>query len=418
MGTSHFRCNSAAEVRSVILEEKPDGVVVELDPERVVRLTKEHALSSENQLFGADLLSAIDTARELDIPLFIGDEYTQETRQRFVQTILSVETYSPAKLLKSFRSGSQSKVNLLRAFVADPMKLAPLAISVVAPSIFLAVAMLLRHDAPPSSSYSNAVGSSVEIFLSLILSIIATSKVYNTFIADRDVVLASKAMNAAKVVTSLKTKETIRKTWTFNAEDGSTVGYAKNAPTGQDEATSSNTNIMMPLFTLKRPLENNAVRNLNLFEPRWLAMIDGLTKEEGEEYPQFGCVSCTNKFYSVVKKDGKEGRYADLIFQRTGRLATLVNVIEGSRPSGARKVSARIEGGQPFTVKEDAVIVSNEGYLIVTPKATTGSALLQTSNKDTNTPRKKNDNIKIVVVAGLLHVNGIVDTLASASQVV
>ena len=88
VGTSHFRCDSADEVERIIREIGPDGVVVELDPERVIRLTKEGSkYPDEEQLFGADFFSAIDTAKDMDVPLFIGDEYSKETRARFVQTV-------------------------------------------------------------------------------------------------------------------------------------------------------------------------------------------------------------------------------------------------------------------------------------------------------------------------------------------
>ena len=91
VGTSHFRCNSADEVERIIREIGPDGVVVELDPERVIRLTKEGSKHpDEEQLFGADFLSAIDTAKDMDVPLFIGDEYSKETRARFAQTVQTV----------------------------------------------------------------------------------------------------------------------------------------------------------------------------------------------------------------------------------------------------------------------------------------------------------------------------------------
>ena len=73
IGTSHFRCHSAKEVDALIKSAQPDGVVLELDPERVLRLTKQYAGFDENGsnnnrghqqspetelLYGADFVAA------------------------------------------------------------------------------------------------------------------------------------------------------------------------------------------------------------------------------------------------------------------------------------------------------------------------------------------------------------------------
>ena len=78
IGTSHFRCNSAQEVTSLIEQVQPDGVVLELDPERVLRLTKQsHGFDEygenrgqqnpEEILYGADFLAAVNACQILDI---------------------------------------------------------------------------------------------------------------------------------------------------------------------------------------------------------------------------------------------------------------------------------------------------------------------------------------------------------------
>jgi hypothetical protein len=94
IGTSHFICNSAQEVTQLIEQVQPDGVVLELDPERVIRLSKRFVgfdafgnsigdgKAPEDMLYGADFFAAINTCQLLDIPMFLGDEYVQETTQR------------------------------------------------------------------------------------------------------------------------------------------------------------------------------------------------------------------------------------------------------------------------------------------------------------------------------------------------
>jgi hypothetical protein len=389
IGTSHFRCKSAMEVTSLIEQVKPDGVVVELDPERVISLTKEG--STAEPLFGADFLAAIDTSRRMDIPLFVGDEYTKETKARLVSTALSPKTYGPGRLMTSFspRSSSNS-VDLIGTFVSDPLKLAPLAATIALPVfLFFATIQDYRFDDGTADALT---------FLSIVLSFLATCKVFNILIADRDEILAASAINAASVISSLKKRETIRKRWTFIV-DNDTDSETNENDSDKEQAT--------PLFTLKTPLERGKIRTLNLFEPRWLNMIDSLGKPPSKS--QFGCVTCTNKFYSAVTINGAEGRYADVIFNRKGTMATLTELTEESRPSGDRKVRASIEGGESFVVNERDLSVASKGYLVASNIVGGGDTY---NPVESDGGFNKNEEIKIVVVVGLLHANGVIDRLS------
>ena len=122
-----------------------------------------------------------------------------------------------------------------------------------------------------------------------------------------------------------------------------------------------------------------------------------------------GCVTCTNKFYSAINvaeaaKNNDpssfiEGRYADVIFRRRGRFGELTSVTEGSRPSGARKIGAKIHGKESFDLSS---------YL-------TASGL-QPFNEDNSQIDIEAEavpgEINIVVVVGLLHANGILEYLS------
>ena len=405
IGTSHFRCQSAQEVSKLIQDVKPDGVVVELDPERAIRLTLQDTIDEEEQWFGADFLAAIQTAQELDIPLFIGDEYAQETKSRLIQTMFSPNTYDPKFLLKLlFRPPSPNNVDIFRTFLDDPLKVAPLAVLIVPP--FFCFIWTLQ------SFQVTDIGEDFSLILSVLGSFLATSKVFNTLIADRDPILAANAIRAARVVQSLKEKKTIRKRWTFPVNN--TITTAENGEGNE-----------LPLFTLKRPLEPSKKRNLNLFEPRWLKMIDRLpyyansniTTDNSTALPissgRFGCVTCTNKFYSAIDIDGVEGRYADVIFNRKGRIAELINLQEGQRPSGARKVLVEIEGKESFQVDEGKFISANQdGYLVMASSngECQDSDMRVKSSEETSTDSKK---ITILVVVGLLHANGVIDYLSN-----
>ena len=417
VGTSHFRCNSADEVERIIREIGPDGVVVELDPERVIRLTKEGSKHpDEEQLFGADFLSAIDTAKDMDVPLFIGDEYSKETRARFAQTAFDIQSYSPRSLFLAFMSsflpmqcpgGRGSYVNVPAAFIADPKKATPL-ITAATPAFILFLLTIQTYQIED-------VGNDLATATSLLISFLATCKVFNNFISDRDEILANNAMRSAEVISSLKSKETIRARWTFtvNGNDARAVGAGFD-----DKRDDSGTQISrkIPLCTLKTPLEKGRIRNLNLFEPRWLKMIDDVTSHETNNGKQsFGCVTCTNKFYSAIQIDGKEGRYADVVFQRKGMMANMIKLVEGTRPvSGDRKVSVQIEGVESFLVNEDELSISREGYLIVS-NVHGDIASSEVECVDYKENLNCDEGIDIVVVVGLLHANGVIDRLVASA---
>jgi len=479
VGTSHFRCESYKEVSDLIRRVNPDGVVIELDPERLLRLTLDDASVRSTttmdtrvdgmeligkRWFGGDFLSAIETSKELDIPIFLGDEYPMETKQRFIDTMLDVDSYNPRKLLEAARSMFRARldrttnanseillVDLVGTFLEDPRKLLPLAATLSLP--FLTVVSAILFDAtaatatevPPNDGLMlDYLFEVLATFLSLLISFFASCKVFNNLIADRDVVVASNIQRAATTVALLKSNQLIRKRWTFSVS-GNGDGC------GAEQILSGNQSVSVPegipLFTLKNPLEKNAIRNLNLFEPRWLKMIDRLllsnplqqqhlnegalstdtnpTASYSTEERIIGCVTCTNKFYSAINVAEKsqtsepasfvEGRYADVIFHRRGRFGELNSVTEGSRPSGARKVGAKIVGKDSFDLSSsidsdgnDRISVTPEGYL------TASNLIPMDEDENSITIETKNipDEINIVVVVGLLHANGILENLS------
>lgn len=465
IGTSHFRCNSYKEVSALIREKQPDGVVIELDPERLLRLTLDDATvrttsttdtsanmedSIKNRWFGGDFLSAIETSKELDIPIFLGDEYPIETRRRFTNTLFDLDSYSAENLLMAMKSFFRPRlirsdnvcaellsVDVFGTFLEDPRKLLPLAATLSLPVLAVVFTIFLDATGAKASSHYEALAT----LLSLVTSYVALCKVYNNLIADRDIVLASNVQRAATTVAMLKSNQLIRKRWTFTVNDSDHEDTPKEVPDKAGNIDICSTSI--PLFTLKNPLEQNAVRNLNLFEPRWLKMIDRLLLlETQQEEPKagnvdaaapssassnsqqrlIGCVTCANKFYSAInvakasenKSSFQEGRYADVIFRRRGRFGELTGITEGSRPSGARKVGAKILGKEAFELPSlndengnDGISVVREGYL-------TASGLRPIDeDKEINKSNVENtpDEINIVVVVGLLHANGVLDCL-------
>lgn len=414
IGTSHFRCNSAREVTALIEQVQPDGVVLELDPERVLRLTKQYAgfdengsikeeQSPEELLYGADFLAAVNACQQFDIPMFLGDEYAQETKSRLAEQFLNWKAYSPAPLLQSIIGsivGDEDKhkvrLNFFQTFMKDPQKLAPIMVT-SSPAILFA-SVLAFFDNGAMAYDGSSISNALETVVSIILSFLASSLLFNTVIAERDGILATSTMHASNVLHSLKANKSIRKRWEFTVKKDHT--QKANITAGS-----------LPLFTLKRPLIRDATRNLNLFEPRWLKMIDEVTKDKDVmDDKLFGCVKCTNKLYSAVAVNGKEGRYADIIFESEGTFAKISEVKEGKRPvSGDRKINVSIQGGDSFVVDESHLSVSNDGYMvanIVKPIDANGVGNVQQSEEESA------ESVRIVVVVGLLHGNGVVDLLS------
>ena len=419
LGTSHFRCNSAKEVTSLIEEVEPDGIVLELDPERVIRLTKQYAgfdengnsrvdQSSEDEelIYGADFVAAVNAAQKLDIPLFLGDEYAQETKNRLIQQFLNWEAYSPVPILKSFLSSIQGdddmrrvRMNIVQTFATDPQKLTPIAVS-ISPPFLLASALAFFDNGAMAYDGSSAFSSTLETVASIFISLFAVSFLFNTVIAERDEILAANTMQASNVLRSLKDNVSIRKRWSFTVKK-------KNE---EERYGSLNNAKPIPLFTLKTPLIKGAIRNLNLFEPRWLKMIDEVTHDKSSLDEQvFGCVRCTNKFYSAVSINGEEGRYADIIFEKIGTFAKIKQLKEGQRPSGDRKVNVSIQGGDTFIVDESNLSMCSDGYMVapkVKPIDDSNVNLVLSSKEESR------ESVRMVVVVGLLHGNGVVDLLS------
>lgn len=443
IGTSHFRCNSAKQVTSLIEQVQPDGVVLELDPERVLRLTKQHSSAkfpnngdgsnSQELLYGADFVAAIDACQRLDIPLFLGDEYAQETKERVVQQLFRAAAYSPTPLLRSLvpktTSDNTRRINVWETFANDPQKLIPLIVA-SSPPFLLSFALAIIGNGQPT--YNDMIGGMFEdkllaigeTALAIFLSFLVSCLLFNTVIAERDEILADSTMRASNIVRSLKENKSIRKRWTFTvdaSQDMASVGEmpkSKNADIVECSDNLENEKCDIPLFTLKNALKPGMMRNLNLFEPRWLKMIDRVTnclsyvEWDTNNPPQFGCVHCTNKFYSAISIDGSEARYADIIFERVGALATMVALEEGKRPvSGDRKVNVAIVGSDYFVVDESKLSITDDGYMVargISPITTVENI----ENTKVSVSNGQNEKLKMVVVVGLLHGNGIVNLLS------
>jgi hypothetical protein len=89
-------------------------------------------------------------------------------------------------------------------------------------------------------------------------------------------------------------------------------------------------------------------------------------------------------------------------------MAEIIDLVEGQRPSGDRKIGVRIEGRNTFFVDEKKLAISKEGYLVAS-----GVGKEITESMINNAPIDNQEDLNIVVVVGLLHANGVIQRLAN-----
>ena len=199
---------------------------------------------------------------------------------------------------------------------------------------------------------------------------------------DRDDVLADAAARASAMSAGLRRGDLVRVAHGFDADADVTRRRASAAAANaaersfgrgvrNDDASST----AWPCFTLRRPLAAGEVRRLNLFEPRWLAMMDRLAEANGGDLvgAELACSLGVNRRYvrrdwdywadagggraaaATDRSDPPDPRFAaagrprsaDIVVEPSLRRARVVRFAEGRREvTGARKLEVWIEGAE------------------------------------------------------------------------
>jgi hypothetical protein len=110
----------------------------------------------------------------------------------------------------------------------------------------------------------------------------------------RDEVLAASAARAAAVAAATDRGALRRVAHAFDADADATAAAAAAARADADAESSrrfGSASVTLPCFTLRRPLRAGETRRLNLFEPRWLAMIDAVAESRGGD-PRGAEIAC------------------------------------------------------------------------------------------------------------------------------
>jgi len=418
VGTSHESWSrSARDVREVVRRTNPGCVVVELDGERADALRAEakkrrRGRAADENLRGAygdDLLTGLVEAARLDALVVCGDVRARrlgETARRRAAVVVDAARWTRAwAYVRRAAVGDRGNDDDGAFFVNALEAAATVDGGVGAWRAALALVVGASVGAFDGAARDVAVAFDA---VSVTAFVCAFCPLVETLWMDRDEELVRNATNAARAAHALAEGGARRVEFRFSA-DPVVTAEAAHAFTPRDANAR-------PCFTLKRALARGETRRLNLWEPRWLALLDALADANGGRLvgAELGCLlGRTRHYYSVDDDiddvDDPSRRAASVVVDTAFARARVARVVEGERPlTKARKVEVWIERVDD----DDEIVVDVEahaaGYLL---------ASVAPANERTAVVVDENDassSVACVVVAGLAHVNGVVAGLAAA----
>ena len=407
VGTNHNSASDAEKVTRVIEDVEPDVVVVELDFERMNSFFFESFFMQS----GGDFMNAVKsgtttttTTTSKPPPIVIlGDVKMKEIPEMLLNKAMMNPGFGGlAYFLESFKG----------AFGVAPTA------SVV--TMTLACTLVDNN------------------FIELFVLLYGVSVVSDVLLKDRDVILAENVIKGVDIAKRLRKKELLSKQFTFSSSSSSSLTNNDDDDDVCDEKEEEDA--ALPVFTLKRPFENkDEIRRLNLFEPRWLAMLDEIANRNDGSLvgAKLGVVLAQNRLYTPANFDKieQQKRVASIVFDPFVQRAKVVDAKESTRPvTGARKVEVFIaldsETNDDF-IGDFREAPGQRGYMLASKKlekkTTTTTTTTTTSKESTIGRRRENDDdakkkkttttkppppIACVVVCGKLHVRGVVGRLS------
>ena len=431
VGTNHNSASDAEKVTRVIEDVEPDVVVVELDFERMNSFFDESFFMQRRRRRiplllkgGGDFMNAVKsgttttTTTSKPPPIVIlGDVKMKEIPEMLLNKAMMNPGFGGlAYFLESFKG----------AFGVAPTA------SVV--TMTLACTLVDNN------------------FIELFVLLYGVSVVSDVLLKDRDVILAENVIKGVDIAKRLRKKELLSKQFTFSSSSSSLTNNDDDDDDVCDEKEEEDA--ALPVFTLKRPFENkDEIRRLNLFEPRWLAMLDEIANRNDGSLvgAKLGVVLAQNRLYTPANFDKieQQKRVASIVFDPFVQRAKVVDAKESTRPvTGARKVEVFIaldsETNDDF-IGDFREAPGQRGYMLASKKlekkTTTTTTTTTTSkestigqrrrrrendvllrddvNDDDDAKKKKTTTTKpptpiaCVVVCGKLHVRGVVGRLLS-----
>ena len=382
IGTAHTPSRrQREEVEALIAEVKPDAVLVELDAERL-----EFAWNQPEEAYGGELAAAVRAARRIDAPVVLGDACRPLPAVVEARPLFDLERTRRAwRLLvkKPVATGvGVERIDVAQALASDPRKALPLLFAASVGAVATAAtAQATPIDAPVIEAAADAVA---------IASSIVSARVADVLLVARDDVLSENALRALDLGSRLRNSALERHRFRFGTDPAECRSAA--APFFASEGPER------PFLTLRSPLSVGERRRMNLFEPRWLALLDGIAGENGGSLlgASLATIHAANRCYL---RDG-DGVDADVVVDPHGAcVAKIERVEESKRPSGARRVAVWLRGVE--AVRAEGLATTNAGFL-------TGRVATDASDDD----EAPGGAASVVAVVGLAHANPILERCA------
>ena len=419
VGTNHNSASDAEKVTRVIEDVEPDVVVVELDFERMNSFFESFFMQRRRRIplkGGGDFMNAVKsgtttTTTSKPPPIVIlGDVKMKEIPEMLLNKAMMNPGFGGlAYFLESFKG----------AFGVAPTA------SVV--TMTLACTLVDNN------------------FIELLVLLYGVSVVSDVLLKDRDVVLAENVIKGVDIAKRLRKKELLSKQFTFSSSSSCSLTNNDDDDVCDEKEEED---AALPVFTLKRPFENkDEIRRLNLFEPRWLAMLDEIANRNDGSLvgAKLGVVLAQNRLYTPANFDKieQQKRVASIVFDPFVQRAKVVAAKESTRPvTGARKVEVFI--ALDSEINDDFIgdfreAPGQRGYMLASKKFEKKTTTTITSKESTigqSRRRRENDvihddddddakkkktttkppPIACVVVCGKLHVRGVVGRLSRESS--
>ena len=381
IGTAHTpSLQQREEVEALIAELNPDAVLVELDAERL-----EYAWQQPEDAYGGELTAAVRAARRIDAPVVLGDACRPLPAVLEARPLFDRERTRRAWHLlieKPVATGvAVTRVDVAQALASDPRKALPLLLGVsVAAVATAATALAAPVDVPVLTAAADALA---------VVATIGAARVADVLLVARDDVLSENALRALDFGSRIRSRSLERHRFRFSTDpDGCRTAAA--AFFAERRATR-------PFLTLRSPLKVGERRRMNLFEPRWLAMLDGVAAQNGGSLrnASLATIHAANRCYL---RDGA-GVDADVVVDPHGAcLARIERVEESTRPSGARRVAVWLRGVE--AVRVEGLSPTDAGFLA-------GNVAAAAPRED-----EAPGAASVVAVVGLAHANPILERCA------
>ena len=422
VGTNHNSASDAEKVTRVIEDVEPDVVVVELDFERM------------NSFFESFFMQR----RRRRIPLKGGGDFMNAVKSGTTTTTTTTSKPPPIVILGDVKMKEIPEMLLNKAMINPGFG---------GLAYFLESFKGAFGVAPTASVVTMTLACTLvdNNFIELFVLLYGVSVVSDVLLKDRDVILAENVIKGVDIAKRLRKKELLSKQFTFSSSSCSLTNNDDDYVCDEKEEEDA----ALPVFTLKRPFENkDEIRRLNLFEPRWLAMLDEIANRNDGSLvgAKLGVVLAQNRLYTPANFDKieQQKRVATIVFDPFVQRAKVVDAKESTRPvTGARKVEVFIaldsETNDDF-IGDFREAPGQRGYMLASKKLekkTTTTTTTTTSKESTIGRRRENDvllrdvndddakkkktttkppPIACVVVCGKLHVRGVVGRLSRESS--